>query len=55
MNSIKKNGLAIKSGVKAGIGPSNHNRAVMRTAGLVVKTAVKAGIGPSNHNRSVLG
>lgn len=30
MKSAKKSGLLVKSNVKAGWGPSNHNRKVLR-------------------------
>jgi len=54
MKTTTKNGLKVKSAIKAGgINTENHNR-----SGLKVKSAIKAGGGPgsliANHSRSAL-
>jgi len=51
MKTTTKNGLKVKSAIKAGgINTENHNR-----SGLKVKSAIKAGgINTENHNRSGL-
>jgi hypothetical protein len=49
--STKKSGLVVKSSVKVGAVPMNHNRGTLsKKAGLAVKSTVKAGAVPMNHN-----
>jgi hypothetical protein len=52
--STKKAGLVVKSSVKSGGMPYNHNRAALKKSGLLVKSSVKSGGMPYNHNRSAL-
>jgi hypothetical protein len=54
--STKNSGLKVKTSVKGGIWPANHNQAPLagKQAGLVVRSKVKAGICSYNHSHAVL-
>jgi hypothetical protein len=53
MKTITRSGLAVKTGLKAGLSGTNHNRGVIKS-GLAVRSAVTAGLGGNNHNRALL-
>jgi hypothetical protein len=46
--------MQVKTRVKAGVNPFNHNETLVRAKGLTVKTRVKAGVGGNNHNETLV-